>query len=139
MKKLTLDPDAIHAPTYAARAFSHGVPKFRLPDGGLDAQAAHELGHDELARDGNPGLNLASFVTTWMEPQADQLARETLPKNLIDQDEYPQTDVIHRRVVSMIGDLFHAPAGGQAARTATIGSFEAMLVGVLGHHARAGH
>jgi glutamate decarboxylase len=133
MKKLTLDPDAIHAPTYAARAFSHGVPKFRLPDGGLDAQAAYELVHDELALDGNPVLNLASFVTTWMEPQADQLARETLPKNLIDQDEYPQTDVIHRRVVSMIGELFHAPAGGQAAGTATVGSSEAIMLGMLAH------
>src|SRR3977135_1480923 len=70
MKKLTLDSDAVHAPTYAARAFSQGVPKFQIPQESLDAQAAYQLVHDELALDGNPVLNLASFVTTWMEPQA---------------------------------------------------------------------
>jgi glutamate decarboxylase len=133
MKKVTLDPEAVQAPTYAARAFSQRVPKFTLPRESLDAQAAYQLVHDELALDGNPVLNLASFVTTWMEPQADQLAVETQPKNLIDQDEYPQTDAIHRRVVSMIGDLFHAPSGGQAAGTATIGSSEAIMLAMLAH------
>jgi glutamate decarboxylase len=133
VKKLTLDPDAVQAPTYAARAFHDRIPKYRLPAAGLDAQAAYELVHDELALDGNPVLNLASFVTTWMEPQADQLSVETQPKNLIDQDEYPQTDVIHRRVVSMIGDLFHAPSSGEAVGTATIGSSEAIMLGMLAH------
>ena len=133
MKKRTLDPDATLAPTYAARAFGDGIPKYRLPDAGLDAQAAYQLVHDELALDGNPVLNLASFVTTWMEPQADQLGVETQSKNLIDQDEYPQTEAIHRRVVSMIGDLFHAPSSGQAVGTATIGSSEAIMLGMLAH------
>jgi glutamate decarboxylase len=133
MKKLTLDPDAALAPTYAARAFSDGIPKFRVPDAGLDAQAAYQLVHDDLALDGNPVLNLASFVTTWMEPQADQLGVETQSKNLIDQDEYPQTDAIHRRVVSMIGHLFHVPSSGQAVGTATIGSSEAIMLGMLAH------
>ena len=76
----------------------------------MSADAAYQLVHDELNLDGNPALNLASFVTSWMEPQADRLAAETLAKNLIDQDEYPQTEVVHQRVVSMIGRLFHAPA-----------------------------
>jgi glutamate decarboxylase len=133
MKKLTLDSDAIHAPTYAARAFSQGVPKFQIPAESLEGQAAYQLVHDELALDGNPVLNLASFVTTWMEPQADQLALETQSKNLIDQDEYPQTDAIHRRVVSMIGALFHAPPDNEASGTATIGSSEAIMLGMLAH------
>jgi glutamate decarboxylase len=133
MKRLSLDPDALATPTYAARVFSHEVPKFLLPEAGLDAQAAYQLVHDELALDGNPPLNLASFVTTWMEPQADQLALETMPKNLIDQDEYPQTDEIHHRVVSMIGTLFHAPASGAASGSATIGSSEAIMLGMLAH------
>jgi len=68
-----------------------------------------------------------------MEPQADKLAAETLAKNLIDEDEYPQTEVIHRRVVSMIGRLFHAPAGAQSTGTATIGSSEAIMLAMLAH------
>jgi len=47
-------------------------PKYRLPAQGMSADAAYQLVHDELNLDGNPSLNLASFVTSWMEPQADR-------------------------------------------------------------------
>ena len=109
MHELDLDSEETVSPTYAGRSFSHDVPKYRLPTQGMPASAAYQLVHDELNLDGNPALNLASFVTSWMEPQADLLAAETLAKNMIDQDEYPQTEEVHRRVVSMIGRLFHAP------------------------------
>jgi glutamate decarboxylase len=133
MHKLDLDSDETLNPTYASRSFSHEIPKYRLPASGVSADAAYQLVHDELNLDGNPALNLASFVTSWMEPQADRLAAETLAKNLIDQDEYPQSEVIHRRVVSMIARLFHAPSGGQATGTATIGSSEAIMLAMLAH------
>jgi glutamate decarboxylase len=133
MHKLELDSEETVSPTYAARSFSHEIPKYRLPAEGMSADAAYQLVHDELNLDGNPALNLASFVTSWMEPQADKLAAETLAKNLIDEDEYPQTEVIHRRVVSMIGRLFHAPAGAQSTGTATIGSSEAIMLAMLAH------
>jgi glutamate decarboxylase len=131
--KINVDSDDVLAPAYAGRWFSHDVPKFGLPAEGMAADAAYQLVHDELNLDGNPALNLASFVTSWMEPQADRLALETLPKNLIDEDEYPMTEVIHRRVVSMIGRLFHAPSGAQPTGTATIGSSEAIMLGMLAH------
>jgi glutamate decarboxylase len=133
MHDLELDSDDLHSPTYAARCFSHDVPKYRLPKQGMSAEAAYQLVHDELNLDGNPALNLASFVTSWMEPQADRLATETLNKNLIDQDEYPQTEVVHERVVSMIGRLFHAPTGEKPTGTATIGSSEAIMLAMLAH------
>jgi glutamate decarboxylase len=133
MHRLTLDSEETHCPTYAGRYFSHDIPKYRLPAQGMSADAAYQLVHDELNLDGNPALNLASFVTSWMEPQADRLAAETLDKNLIDQDEYPQTEVVHQRVVSMIGRLFHAPAHEQPTGTATIGSSEAIMLAMLAH------
>lgn len=133
MHELKLDSEELHSPTYAGRSFSHDVPKYRLPVEGMDAGAAYQLVHDELNLDGNPSLNLASFVTSWMEPEADRLAQETLAKNLIDQDEYPQTEVIHQRVVSMVGRLFHAPAHETPAGTATIGSSEAIMLAMLAH------
>jgi glutamate decarboxylase len=131
--ELRVDSDELHSPTYACRALSHDVPKYRLAEQGMSAEAAYQLVHDELNLDGNPSLNLASFVTTWMEPQADQLARETLAKNLIDQDEYPQTQIVHERVVSMIGKLFHAAVDGTPVGTATIGSSEAIMLAMLAH------
>jgi glutamate decarboxylase len=133
MHRLNVDSEEVHAPTYSGRSFTHAVPKYRLPAQGMDAEAAYRLVHDELNLDGNPALNLASFVTSWMEPQADQIAVETLDKNLIDQDEYPQTEAIHQRVVSMVGRLFHAPAGEQPTGTATIGSSEAIMLAMLAH------
>lgn len=125
--------DETHAPTYAARAFDEPIPKFALPDDGMPADAAYQLVRDELNLDGNPVLNLASFVTSWMEPQADKLLLETAAKNLIDQDEYPQTEVIHERVIAMLGRLFHAPAGCRPVGTATIGSSEAIMLALLAH------
>ena len=133
MHKLNLDSEETVSPTYAGRSFSHDVPKYRLPTEGMSADAAYQLVHDELNLDGNPTLNLASFVTSWMEPQANLLAAQTLAKNLIDQDEYPQTEVLHQRVVSMIGRLFHAPAHQQPTGTATIGSSEAIMLAMLAH------
>jgi len=133
MHKLNMSSEETHNPTYAGRSFTHPVPKFRVFEDGMSADAAYQLVHDELNLDGNPALNLASFVTSWMEPQANALAAETLDKNLIDQDEYPQTEVIHQRVVTMIGRLFHAPAGEQPTGTATIGSSEAIMLAMLAH------
>jgi glutamate decarboxylase len=133
MHRLKTDSDEVHTPTYAGRSFSHDIPKFELPPGGLEADAAYQLVHDELNLDGNPALNLASFVTSWMEPQADRLAVETLAKNLIDQDEYPQTEAVHERVVTMLGRLFNAPKEEKAVGTATIGSSEAIMLALLAH------
>ena len=133
MHKLNLDSEEHLSPTYAGRSFSHDIPKYRVPAEGVAAEAAYQLVHDELNLDGNPALNLASFVTSWMEPQADRLAAETLAKNLIDQDEYPQTEVVHQRVVSMIGRLFHAPSHQRPTGTTTIGSSEAIMLAMLAH------
>src|SRR5207302_5003957 len=133
MQRRKLDSEDVVAPTYAARCFSHDVPKYRLPRDGMSAEAAYRLVHDELNLDGNPALNLASFVTGWMEPAAEKLASETLGKNLIDEDEYPQTAEIHQRVTTIIGRLFHAPAAERPTGTATIGSSEAIMLAMLAH------
>ena len=133
MQRLRLDSEDLVAPTYAARDFSHEVPKYRLPREGISAEGAFRLVHDELNLDGNPALNLASFVTTWMEPEAQALATDTLNRNFVDQDEYPQTEEIHHRVVSMMGRLFNAPADEEPCGTATIGSSEAIMLAMLAH------
>ncbi len=119
--------------TYSSRYFTEEIPEHAIPKGSMPARAAYQLIHDELDLDGNPALNLASFVTTWMEPEAEVLAAETLNRNFVDQDEYPQTEEIHHRVVSMIGRLFNAPEDGEPTGTATIGSSEAIMLGLLAH------
>ncbi|HEV8064429.1 MAG TPA: glutamate decarboxylase, partial [Acidimicrobiales bacterium] len=66
------------------------VPRLTMPASGMAPQTAYQIIHDELMLDGNARLNLATFVTTWMEPEAERLMVECSPKNMIDKDEYPQ-------------------------------------------------
>jgi glutamate decarboxylase len=93
----------------------HPVPKHRLPMHSMEPDAALQVIKDELILDGNARLNLATFVTTWMEPQAEQLMADCFSKNMIDKDEYPQTAELERRCVNILAHLWHAPAGGPAA------------------------
>ncbi len=116
-------------PTYAAREFGGSVPKHRMPEEGVVPRVAYQVIHDELRLDGFSLLNLATFVTTWMEPEAKQLIGETLDKNMIDKDEYPQTAEIEKRCVNILADLWHAPGGGEGVGTSTIGSSEACMLG----------
>jgi glutamate decarboxylase len=106
-------------------------PKHRLPDGPMAPSTAYQLVHDELMLDGNARLNLATFVTTWMEPQASTLMAECADKNMIDKDEYPRTAELEQRCVSILADLWHAPDPTVAVGCSTTGSSEAcMLAGM---------
>ncbi len=107
------------------------VPKHRLRAEGMPAELAYQVVHDELMLDGHARLNLATFVTTWMEPAAERLMAECSSKNLIDKDEYPRTAELERRCVSILADLWHAPGGGEAVGCSTVGSSEACMLAGL--------
>ncbi|EKM82990.1 hypothetical protein AGABI1DRAFT_118390 [Agaricus bisporus var. burnettii JB137-S8] len=98
---------------------------------GVEEDTAYRMIHDELTLDGSTLLNVASFVQTYMPPCADKLVKENVSKNLIDADEYPATQMMHSRCVSMIADLWHAPSAKEAIGTATTGSSEAVHLGGL--------
>ncbi|HEX6686764.1 MAG TPA: glutamate decarboxylase [Candidatus Limnocylindrales bacterium] len=106
-------------------------PLGRLAEDPVPPEVAYRLVHDELMLDGNARLNLATFVTTWMEPQAQLLMAECADKNMIDKDEYPQTAEFERRCVNILADLWHAPDPDSAVGCSTTGSSEAcMLAGM---------
>jgi len=111
------------------------VPRHQLPAGAMAADTALRVVLDELILDGNARLNLATFVTTWMEPQAELLMRDCFSKNMIDKDEYPQTAELERRCVNILAHLWHAPsatdADGAATGCSTTGSSEACMLGGL--------
>ena len=112
------------------------VPSLRLPDEAMDPGAAYRFIHDELMLDGSSRLNLATFVTTWMDPEAEKLMAETFDKNMIDKDEYPATAAIETRCVNMVADLFHAEdlrddEPSSATGVSTIGSSEAVMLAGL--------
>jgi glutamate decarboxylase len=107
------------------------VPKHELPAGEMLGEVAYQTVHDELMLDGNARLNLATFVTTYMDPHADKLMAETFDKNMIDKDEYPQTAAIEMRCVNMLSRLFHSPDPKKATGCSTTGSSEAAMLGGL--------
>ena len=112
-----------------ARPGQGSVPRDRIPEGEMLPETAYQIAHDEAMLDGNARLNLATFVGTWMEPQAAKLYSETFDKNMIDKDEYPQTAEIEERCVRILADLWHAP--GKTIGTSAIGSSEACMLGGL--------
>ncbi|MHB1766060.1 MAG: glutamate decarboxylase [Gammaproteobacteria bacterium] len=126
VKRFTEDSDL--APAYGSRTMDHAIPKYRLPDDEMPARTAYQLIHDELMLDGNARLNLATFVTTWMEPEAEKLMAETFDKNMIDKDEYPQTAEIETRCVNMLARLFNAHPDERPVGTSAIGSSEAVML-----------
>ncbi|MBV9846913.1 MAG: glutamate decarboxylase [Kutzneria sp.] len=107
------------------------IPRNRMPDGELDAETAYQVVHDELMLDGNARLNLATFVTTWMEPQAQTLMAECADKNMIDKDEYPRTADLEQRCVRMLADLWHAVDPDHVTGCSTTGSSEACMLAGL--------
>lgn len=119
--------------TFASRYVQRVVPKWRMPEESMPKEAAFQVIHDELMLDGTPRLNLASFVTTWMEPECHDLILASINKNYVDMDEYPVTTEIQNRCVNMIAHLFNAPVGETEAAVGvgTIGSSEAIMLAGL--------
>src|ERR1700735_4613760 len=110
------------------RAADREVPRYRMPEGEMLPSTALQVVRDELILDGNARLNLATFVTTWMEPEAERLMAECFSKNMIDKDEYPQTAELERRCVSMLSHLWHADDATPTGCSPT-GSSEACMLG----------
>ncbi len=124
------------APAYTGRLGTDPIPALRMPKAETDPEAAYRFIHDELMLDGSSRLNLATFVTTWMDPQADRLMAETFDKNMIDKDEYPATAEIETRCVNMVAALFNAEGlvetdPTSATGVSTVGSSEAVMLAGL--------
>ncbi|MGZ5421360.1 MAG: pyridoxal-dependent decarboxylase, partial [Aeromicrobium sp.] len=114
-----------------ARAGMVEVPKDRLNDHEMLPQTAYQIVMDEVMLDGNARFNLATFVTTYMDDEADRLYAATFDKNMIDKDEYPQTAEIEARCVRMLADLWHAPHASETVGTSTTGSSEGCMLAGL--------
>ncbi|KAL5721663.1 glutamate decarboxylase [Ranunculus cassubicifolius] len=123
---------SIHS-TFASRYVQTPLPRFKMAEDSIPKEAAYQIISDELMLDGNPRLNLASFVTTWMEPECDKLMMDSINKNYVDMDEYPVTTELQNRCVNMIAHLFNAPLGDseKAIGVGTVGSSEAIMLAGL--------
>ena len=117
------------AEAYGNRFLLEPAPDNQLPEHGMRAVDAMRLIGEELVLDGIPQRNLATFVTTWMEPEAQRIIAENLHRNFIDHAEYPQTAEIEQLLLRdadartglvvdgvAVGDHQAHPVGGAAQR-----------------------
>ncbi|HEY5585011.1 MAG TPA: glutamate decarboxylase [Ruminiclostridium sp.] len=116
---------------YGSAFSSTKLQKCKFPKEEHRPRDVYNAIHDELMLDGNSRQNLATFCTTWVEPETQKLMAESLDKNMIDKDEYPQTAEIERRAVDMIADLWNASKSENLIGCSTTGSSEAAMLGGL--------
>jgi glutamate decarboxylase len=121
--------DEILDEVFSSTDLSVSMPKYRMPEKEHLARHAYQVVSDELMMDGNSRQNLATFCQTWLEPEVRLLMAETLDKNMIDKDEYPQTAAIEERCVHILADLWNSPDAANTLGTSTTGSSEAAMLG----------
>jgi len=107
------------------------VPRQHLREGELPPDVAYQICHDELMLDGNARLNLATFVSTWMEPAAKLLMSECFDKNMIDRTSIRRRRSSRAAVSPCCRTFFHAPDGGGGVGCSTTGSSEAAMLAGL--------
>lgn len=114
---------------YASSDLSFVMPKYKMPEKEHDPRHAYQVVHDELMMDGNARQNLATFCQTWLDEYVHKLMNESIDKNAIDKDEYPQTAEIETRCVNMLADLWNSPDAANTMGTSTTGSSDAAMLG----------
>ncbi len=114
---------------YASHDLAIRMPKYKFPGSEQNPRHVYQLVHDELMLDGNSRQNLATFCSTWMEPEVHKLMDECIDKNMIDKDEYPQTAELECRCVHMLADLWNSPHAANTLGCSTTGSSEAAMLG----------
>src|SRR5580698_6499752 len=121
------------APTSELEAEVHdaAAETYVFPESRQDPQEVYSTIHDQLVLDGNSQQNLATFCTTWIEPEIEKLMVESADKNMINKDEYPQTAAIEERCVHMLADLWRSPEAATTIGCSTTGSSEAAMLGGL--------
>ena len=74
-----------NTPIFGTPEEARVAPKFEMPKTSMPGEVAYQLVHDEAMMDGNARLNLATFVTTWMDDYARRVMTENMDKNMSDQ------------------------------------------------------
>ncbi len=128
-KKSKDNLEELIAPVYGSEFSAKSLPKYKMPETDMPPRDAYRLVHDELMLDGNSRQNLATFCSTFIEPEVQQLMSDCVNKNMIDKDEYPQTAEIENRCVHILADLWNSPETASTVGCSTTGSSEAAMLG----------
>ena len=105
-------------------------PVDRIPDGPTNPDIAYQMVKDETFAQTQPRLNMATFVTTYMDEYATRLMNEAIDINYIDETEYPRIAVMNGKCINIIANLWNSPEKCTYKTGALgIGSSEACMLG----------
>ena len=117
-------------PVFGSNEMKHSAPAEFIPEHRTPAETAYQIVKDETFPQTQPRLNLATFVTTYMDEYGTRLMNDAVAVNYIDETEYPRVAVMCGRCINMVANMWHTPEKGDWKTGAVgIGSSEACMLG----------
>ena len=118
------------APIFGTSQMREPAPTESIPKHGTPAEVAYQIVKDETFPQTQPRLNLATFVTTYMDDYGTRLMNEAVGVNYIDETEYPRVAVMCGRCINMVANMWNTPEKSEWKTGAVgIGSSEACMLG----------
>ena len=94
---------------FGSDAMLNPSPVDKIPDGPTTPEIAYQMVKDETFAQTQPRLNLATFVTTYMDPWATKLMNEAININYIDETEYPRIAFMNAKCINILANLWNSP------------------------------
>lgn len=117
-------------PIFGSSQMREPAPTDFIPKHGTPAEVAYQIVKDETFPQTQPRLNLATFVTTYMDDYGTRLMNEAVGINYIDETEYPRVAVMCGRCINMVANMWNSPEKAEWKTGAVgIGSSEACMLG----------
>jgi glutamate decarboxylase len=133
-------------PVYGRPEFSGSLDlqEAKIPEQPTAADTVYQMVKNELMIDHKPGMNLATFCNeSYTDPWGAKTVEDSIMKNFIDGTEYTGTTTAALRCMYMIGnelgtkfkesDDLNANLAKHMYGTPTIGSSEAIMLGMIAH------
>ena len=130
MNREKLSKDDATTAVFGSEQMLQSAPTEFIPQHKTTPEIAYQMVKEETYPQTQPRLNLATFVTTYMDDYATRLMNEAINVNYIDETEYPRVAVMCGRCINILANLWHSPEKAQwKAGAVGIGSSEACMLG----------
>ena len=130
MEKSDMKNSCHNTAVFGSQEMLQPAPTDTLPQHGIRPEIAYQMVKDETFAQTQPRLNLATFVTTYMDPFATRLMNEAIAINYIDETEYPRVAVMNAKCINIMANLWNSPEQNKWKTGAlAIGSSEACMLG----------
>ena len=130
MDKIGKKQNDYSEPIFGSQQMREPAPAQFIPKHKTPGEIAYQIVKDETFPQTQPRLNLATFVTTYMDEYGTRLMNEAVGINYIDETEYPRVAVMCGRCINMVANMWNSPEEAEWKTGAVgIGSSEACMLG----------